>query len=68
KRPNDADAVIFEKAKAFHAERLNNERRAREEEQKRNIVAHKQRMLAGRERANREEKYVPIKVNTGRDH
>lgn len=70
KRPDEKDEVIFEKAKAFHAERLESERKAYNEEQKRNIEERKQKMSeekqAGQEKALREEKYVPISVNLGR--
>ena len=55
----------------FHAERLEEERRAHNEEQKKNIEERKQRMLeeqrAGQEKASRDEKYVPINVNLGRN-
>lgn len=70
KKPEEKDEVIFEKAKAFHAERLEEERKAYNEEQKKNIEERKQKMLeeqqAGQERASRDEKYVPINVNLGR--
>ena len=71
KKPEEKDEIIFEKAKAFHAERLEEERRAHNEEQKKNIEERKQRMLeeqrAGQEKASRDEKYVPINVNLGRN-
>ena len=70
KKPEEKDEVIFEKAKAFHAERLEEERKAYNEEQKKNIEERKQKKLeeqqAGLERASRDEKYVPINVNLGR--
>lgn len=69
KKPEEKDEVIFEKAKAFHAERLEEERKVYNEEQRKNIEERKQKMLdaqqVGRESANRDEKYVPLKVNTG---
>lgn len=68
KKPEDSDGVIFEKAQAFHAERLNAERKAYNEEQRRNIEERKQKILEGQERASKEERYVPIQVNLGRDH
>lgn len=71
KKPEEKDEVIFEKAKEFHAGRLEEERKAYNEEQKKNIEDRKQKMLdeqqAGQERASRNEKYVPISVNLGRD-
>lgn len=71
KKPEEKDAVIFEKAKEFHAERLEGEHKAHIEEQKKNIEERKQKMLteqnAGLEKPTKEEKYVPIKVNLGRD-
>ncbi len=71
-KPVEKDDVIFEKAKEFHAERLAEERKAYNDEQKRNIEDRKQKMLeeqrAGQERATKSEKYVPISVNLGRDN
>jgi len=66
KRPEDKDEVIFEKAQQFHAERLEEERKIYNEEQKKNIEERKQKMLEGTERATRDEKFVPIHVNLGR--
>lgn len=70
KKPEEKDAVIFEKAKEFHTERLEGEHKAHIEEQKRNIEERKQKLMveqnAGQEKPSREEKYVPIKVNVGR--
>lgn len=70
-KPAEKDEVIFEKAKEFHAERLAEERKAYNEEQKKNIEDRKQKMLeeqqAGMEKASKSEKYVPISVNLGRD-
>ena len=68
----DKDEVIFEKAKEFHANRLEEERKAYNEEQKKNIEERKQKMLqeqqVGKELPTQtDEKYVPIKVNFGRD-
>ncbi len=70
KKPDEKDEVIFEKAKEFHAERLEGERRAHNEEQKKNIEERKQKMLeeqrGGQERSSKGERYVPINVNLGR--
>lgn len=69
-RPAEKDEAIFEKAKEFHAERLEEERKAYNDEQKKNIEDRKQKMLeeqrAGQEKASKSEKYVPINVNLGR--
>lgn len=68
KKTSEKDEVIFEKAKEFHAERLEGERKAYNEEQKKNIEKRKQKMLEGQQtKVNRDEKYVPIKVNFERD-
>lgn len=71
KKPEEKDEVIFEKAKEFHAGRLEEERKAYNEEQKKNIEERRQKMLdeqnAGRETASKSEKYVPISVNLSRD-
>lgn len=71
KKPEEKDEVIFEKAKEFHAGRLEEERKAYNDEQKKNIEERKQKMLdeqnAGREAASKSEKYVPISVNLSRD-
>lgn len=71
KKPEEKDEVIFEKAKEFHAGRLEEERKAYNDEQKKNIEDRKQKLLdeqqAGQERASKSEKYVPISVNLGRD-
>ena len=71
KKPEEKDEVIFEKAKEFHAGRLEEERKAYNEEQKKNIEERRQKMLdeqnAGREAASKSEKYVPISVNLNRD-
>ncbi len=71
KKPEEKDEVIFEKAKEFHAGRLEEERKAYNEEQKKNIEGRRQKMLdeqnAGRETASKSEKYVPISVNLSRD-
>ena len=67
----DTDEVIFEKAKEFHANKLEEERKAYNEEQKKNIEERKQKMLQ-EQQANKElkiendEKYVPLKVNLGK--
>ena len=70
KKPDEKDEVIFEKAKEFHAGRLEEERRAYNEEQKKNIEERKQKMLeeqrAGQERAAKNERYVPLNVNLGK--
>lgn len=62
-KPEEKDDVIFEKAKAFHAERLNVERQMHNEEQRRNIEERKQKMRMEKERPTKAEKYVPIQVN-----
>ena len=71
KKPVEKDEVIFEKAKEFYAERVESERKAHKEEQMRNIEERKNKMLEeqqqGQERAKKAEKYVPIKVNLGRE-
>ncbi|MCM1322777.1 MAG: pentapeptide repeat-containing protein [Acetobacter sp.] len=71
KKPEEKDEIIFEKAKEFHAGRLEEERKAYNDEQKKNIEDRKQKLLdeqqAGQERASKSEKYVPISVNLGRD-
>ena len=68
---DEKDEVIFEKAKEFYAERVESERKAHKEEQMRNIEERKNKMLEeqqqGQERAKKAEKYVPIKVNLGRE-
>lgn len=70
KKPEEKDAVIFEKAQEFHSERLEEERKAHIEEQKKNIEERKQKMIdeqnAGKEKATGDEKYVPIQVNLGK--
>lgn len=68
KKPDEKDDIIFEKAKEFHQEREAEERRAYNEEQKKNIEARKQKMME-ESQSNKlsEEKYTPIKVNLGRD-
>ena len=69
----DKDEVIFEKAKEFHENRLEEERKAYNEEQKKNIEERKQKMLreqqVGKEVKieNSDEKYVPLKINLGRE-
>lgn len=68
KKPEEKDNIIFEKAQEFHAERLAEERKAYNEEQKKNIEEHRQKMLEGTERAEKDEKYVPLQVNLGRDN
>lgn len=68
-KPAEKDEVIFEKAKAFYEERLEKERQAHSDEQRRNIEDRKQKMRQ-EQTASKEEKYVPIQVsleNTGRD-
>ncbi len=69
-KPAEKDEAIFEKAKEFHAERLAEERKVYNDEQKKNIEDRKQKVLeeqrAGQERASKGEKYVPIQVNLGR--
>lgn len=69
-KPVETDEIIFEKAKAFHAERIEGERKAYNEEQQKKIEEHKHKMMesqnAGHERASKEEKYVPISVNLTR--
>ncbi len=71
KKPVEKDEVIFEKAKEFYAERVENERRAYKEEQIKNIEERKNKMLEeqqqGQQRAKKAEKYVPIRVNIGRE-
>jgi uncharacterized protein YjbI with pentapeptide repeats len=71
KKPVEKDEVIFEKAKEFYAERVESERKAYKEEQIKNIEERKNKMLEeqqqGQERAKKAEKYVPIKVNLGRE-
>jgi hypothetical protein len=71
KKPVEKDEVIFEKAKEFYAERVESERKAYKEEQIKNIEERKNKMLEeqqqGQERAKKSEKYVPIKVNLGRE-
>lgn len=62
-KPMEKDEVIFEKAKAFHAERLNAERQMHNEEQRRNIEERKQQLREGKEQATKAEKYVPLQVN-----
>ncbi len=62
-KPEEKDELIFEKAKAFHAERLEVERQMRNEEQRRNIEDRKQKLREGKEQVSRAEKYVPIQVN-----
>ena len=70
-KPEDRDEVIFEKAKQFHAERLEEEQRAHNAEQRKNIEERKRKLLeekqAGKAISHGEEKYVPIKVNLGRE-
>ena len=68
KEPEDKDEIIFEKAKQFHAERLEEERQEYNEEQRKNIEARKQKMMEeSQNNKSTEEKYTPIKVNLGRD-
>jgi uncharacterized protein YjbI with pentapeptide repeats len=68
KEPEAKDEVIFEKAKQFHAARLEEERQEYNEEQKKNIEARKQKLLEeSQNNKSTEEKYTPIKVNLGRD-
>lgn len=71
KKPVEKDDVIFEKAKEFYAERVESERKAHKEEQMKNIEERKNKMLEeqqrGQEQAKKSEKYVPIKVNLGRE-
>ena len=67
KKPEEKDEIIFEKAQAFHAERIEEERKAYNEEQKKNIEERKQKLLEEKqETVNREEKFTPIHVNLGR--
>ena len=70
-KPEDKDDVIFEKAKQFHAERLEEEQRAHNAEQRKNIEERKRKILeekqAGRSISHGEEKYIPIKVDLGRE-
>ena len=69
KKPDEKDDIIFEKAKQFHEERLEEERRAYNEEQKKNIEARKQKLMEENQpKTNTEEKYKPIHVNLGRGH
>ena len=68
KRPDEKDDVIFEKAQQFHAARLEEERKIYNEEQKKNIEQRKQKMMQEKEAASKEEKYVPIHVNLGRNN
>ena len=69
----DKDEVIFEKAKEFHENRLEEERKAYNEEQKKNIEERKQKMLKEQQASkevkieNSDEKYVPLKINLGRE-
>lgn len=68
----DKDEIIFEKAKEFHANRLEEERKAYNEEQKKNIEERKQKMLKeqqqGKEiKVESDEKYIPLKVNFGKE-
>ncbi len=67
----EKDEVIFEKAQEFYAERLAEDRKAYNEEQKKNIEERKQKMLeeqqAGHEKATKGERYVPIKVHLERE-
>lgn len=68
KKPEEKDDVIFEKAKEFHQEREAEERRAYNEEQKKNIEARKQKIMEeSQNKIETAEKYTPIKVNLGRD-
>ena len=71
-KPEDRDDVIFEKAKQFHAERLEEEKRAHNAEQRKNIEERKRKLLeekqAGKAISYGDEKYVPIKVNLGREN
>ena len=70
-KPEDKDEVIFEKAKQFHAERLAEEQRVHNAEQRKTIEERKRKMLeekqAGKLISHSDEKYVPIKVNLGRE-
>lgn len=63
RKPDEKDEVIFEKAKAFHAERVEIERQMHNEEQRRNIEERKQKMRMEKENSSKTEKYVPIRVN-----
>lgn len=68
KKPEEKDAIIFEKAQQFHAERLEEERKIYNEEQKKNIEERKQKMRDEvADRTSKEEKFVPIHVNVGRN-
>ena len=67
-RPEEKDEIIFEKARAFHAERLGEGRQSTSEEQRKNIEERKQKLLEGQEKASKEEKYVPMHVNIGRNN
>lgn len=64
-KPNEKDEIIFEKAKEFHAGRLEAERKAYNDEQKRNIEERKAKMRQ-QHADNRNEKYVPLNINVGR--
>lgn len=72
KKVEEKDNVIFEKAKEFYAERVEGERKAQKEEQMKNIEERKNKILeeqkAGLEKATKQEKYVPINVNVGREN
>ncbi len=70
-KEEEKDEVIFEKAKEFHANRLEEERRAYNEEQKKNIEERKQKMLQEQHvepdpPVLKNDKYVPIRVNLGK--
>lgn len=71
KKGDEKDEVIFEKAKEFYAERIESERKAYKEEQIKNIEERKNKMREdqqiGQEKVDKNEKYVPIKVNLGRE-
>lgn len=71
KKIEEKDDVIFEKAKEFYASKIEGERKAQKEEQLKNIEERKNKMLeeqkAGLEKASKEEKYVPININLGRE-
>lgn len=71
KKVEEKDEVIFEKAKEFYADRVERDRKVQKEEQMKNIEDRKNKMLeeqkAGLEKASKEEKYVPISVNLGRE-
>ena len=68
KKPEEKDEVIFEKAKAFHEERLAEERKTYNEEQRRNIEERKQKMMESQEKTTKEEKFVPIHVDLSRSN